>query len=84
MRGDYSKASKKLKWKPKIKFEKLVKLMLDEDVKRWNQFLDGKVFAWDAPLYPDESNLITRLSKSNGKIQKLKRKKNRNKSILFI
>ncbi len=75
LRGDYSKASKKLKWKPKIKFEKLVKLMLDEDIKRWNQFLDGKVFAWDAPLYPDESNLITRLSKSNGKIQKLKRRK---------
>ena len=62
LRGDYKKASKKLYWKPKIKFEKLVKLMLDEDVKRWTGFLDGKKFPWDAPLYPDESNLITRLS----------------------
>ena len=62
LRGDYKKASKKLHWKPKIKFEKLVKLMLDEDVKRWTGFLDGKKFPWDAPLYPDESNLITRLS----------------------
>ena len=42
--------------------KKLLKIMVDADLKRWNDFLNGKVFPWDAPLYPDESNLITRLS----------------------
>ncbi len=31
--GDASKAKKKLKWKPKISFEKLVQEMIDEDLK---------------------------------------------------
>jgi len=31
--GDSSKAKKKLKWKPKISFEKLVQEMIDEDLK---------------------------------------------------
>jgi hypothetical protein len=42
-------------------------MMLDEDIKRWKDFLGGKAFPWDAPLYPGESTLITRLSK--GKIR---------------
>ncbi|MBI3627203.1 MAG: GDP-mannose 4,6-dehydratase [Candidatus Sungbacteria bacterium] len=33
LRGDASKAKKVLGWAPKIKFEKLVKLMVDEDLK---------------------------------------------------
>ena len=67
LKGDSKKATKQLKWKPKITFKKLVKVMLDEDIKRWKDFLDGKAFPWDAPLYPNESTLITRLSK--GKIR---------------
>jgi GDPmannose 4,6-dehydratase len=63
LRGDYRKAKKELGWSPKIKFEKLVKMMIEDDVKRWKMFLDGKSFPWDAPLYPDETNLITRSSK---------------------
>ena len=74
LKGDYKKATKKLHWKPKIKFKELVKLMLNEDIKRWTQFLDGKVFPWDAPLYPDESRIITRLSEENIKIRSIKRK----------
>jgi GDPmannose 4,6-dehydratase len=62
LRGNAQKSLKHLKWKPKITFKKLVKLMLDADLKRWNDFLDGKAFPWDAPLYPEETNLITRLS----------------------
>ena len=31
--GDASKAKRKLKWKPKISFEKLVQEMIDEDLK---------------------------------------------------
>jgi len=63
LKGNSKKATKELGWKPKITFKKLVKIMVDEDVKRWNNFLDGKVFSWDAPLYPREDKLIKRLSK---------------------
>ena len=58
--GDYKKAKKALGWAPKVTFEKLVKIMLDEDIRRWKMFLDGKSFPWDAPLYPSESKIITR------------------------
>jgi GDPmannose 4,6-dehydratase len=34
LQGDYSKAKRKLGWKPKVKFEELVKMMVDEDLKR--------------------------------------------------
>ena len=73
LRGNNKKAKKKLGWKPKITFEKLVKIMLEEDMKRWKMFLDGKSFAWDAPLYPSESKFITRLSKENSKSNNKKR-----------
>ena len=32
--GDYSKAKRILGWKPKVKFEELVKMMMDEDLRR--------------------------------------------------
>ncbi len=63
LRGNAKSATKHLKWKPKITFKKLVKMMVDTELKRWNDFLDGKTFPWDAPLYPDQSKLITRLSR---------------------
>jgi len=79
LRGDSTKARKKLGWKPKITFEKLIRIMLEEDLKRWKMFMDGKSFAWDAPLYPSESTIITRKSSkesvSNNKIKNLRRKK---------
>jgi len=34
LKGDFSKAKKKLKWQPKVDFEGLVKMMVDEDLKR--------------------------------------------------
>jgi GDPmannose 4,6-dehydratase len=34
LKGDYSKARKKLGWEPKVKFEELVKMMVDADFKR--------------------------------------------------
>ncbi|MGA1823950.1 MAG: GDP-mannose 4,6-dehydratase [bacterium] len=33
--GDYSKAKKKFGWKPTVRFKELVKIMVDEDLKRW-------------------------------------------------
>ena len=32
--GDYSKIKKVLGWRPKISFNKLVKMMIDEDLKK--------------------------------------------------
>ena len=34
LRGDFSKARKKLKWKPTVNFEELVKMMVEADLKR--------------------------------------------------
>ncbi len=33
LKGDYSKAKKKLGWEPKVKFKELVKIMLESDIK---------------------------------------------------
>lgn len=64
LRGDNSKAKKELKWTPKIRFEKLIKLMVEKDLKRWEMFLDGKTFPWDAPLYPSEMKIIQKRIKN--------------------
>jgi GDPmannose 4,6-dehydratase len=48
LKGDYSKAKRKLGWKPKIKFNDLVKIMVEEDIHRWEQRLKGEYLPWDA------------------------------------
>jgi len=58
--GDYSKAKKKLGWKSKTKFKQLVKIMVEEDLKRWERWLNGEKFPWDAPNYPSEAKILTR------------------------
>lgn len=63
--GDYKKAKRKMGWEPKVRFNDLIKIMLEEDLKRWKMFLDGKFMPWDAPHYPSESKIITRKSKEN-------------------
>ena len=40
--GDYSKAKKKLGWEPKTKFNDLVKLMVDEDIRRLKDHREGR------------------------------------------
>ena len=40
--GDYSKAKKKLGWEPKTKFADLVKLMVDEDIRRLKEHREGR------------------------------------------
>jgi len=72
LEGDSRKAKNELGWSPKIKFEKLVKIMVDEDLRRWKMFLDGKSFPWDAPLYPDEINIITRNHNRNKRFKREK------------
>src|SRR5436309_430393 len=40
--GDYAKAKKKLGWEPKTKFEDLVKLMVDSDIRRLKEHREGR------------------------------------------
>jgi len=40
--GDYSKAKEELGWEPRIKFEDLVKLMVDADIKRLKDHREGR------------------------------------------
>lgn len=60
LQGDYSKAKSKLGWEPKIKFNELVKLMVKEDLSRWEKWQRGERFPWDAPNYPNENRIISR------------------------
>jgi GDPmannose 4,6-dehydratase len=61
LKGDYSKAKKKLGWEPKVKFSKLVEIMVKSDLDRWQAWLNGERFPWDAPNYPDEARIITKV-----------------------
>lgn len=60
LKGDYSKANKQLGWKPRTTFDKLVEIMVEEEVSRWEKWLKGETFPWDAPNYPSEARLLTR------------------------
>jgi GDPmannose 4,6-dehydratase len=42
LKGDYSKAKKRLGWEPKTRFEDLVKLMADEDIRRLKEHREGR------------------------------------------
>jgi len=63
LQGDYSKAKKKLGWEPKVKFDKLVDLMVKEDLRRCERWQKGERFPWDAPNYPNENRIISRMYK---------------------
>lgn len=64
LRGDYSKAKQKLGWKPEVKFDGLVEIMVKSDLDRWKAWLNGEKFPWDAPNYPDESRILTKALKA--------------------
>lgn len=48
LKGNPQKAKDVLNWKPEVNFKRLVKMMIDADLKRWNRFLKGEMFPWDA------------------------------------
>lgn len=60
LQGDYSKARQKLGWEPRVKFNKLVEILVKEDLKRWQRWQNGERFPWDAPNYPGEAKILTR------------------------
>jgi GDPmannose 4,6-dehydratase len=43
----HSKAKKVLGWQPRVKFDKLVEIMVSEDLARWQRHLKGETFPWD-------------------------------------
>jgi len=63
LQGDYSKAKRRLSWEPEVKFDKLVEVMVKEDTDRWQRWQKGQRFPWDAPNYPSETNILTRVPK---------------------
>lgn len=58
LRGDYSKAKKILGWKPHTVFKKLIKIMVEEDISRWQRWLKGEHFPWDAATSGSDSYII--------------------------
>ena len=48
LRGDASKAKQILNWHPKVTFKDLVNIMVQKDLERWQDHLNGKIFPWDA------------------------------------
>ncbi len=58
--GNPAKARKILGWQPKITFKKLVELMVRADLQRWERYLRGEIFPWDAPNYSSEIDVISR------------------------
>ena len=58
LKGDYSKAKKKLGWMPKMDFKKLIKIMVEEDISRWERWMKGEHFFWDAISSGEDSIMI--------------------------
>lgn len=46
-RYDSSEAQKALGWQPEVKFDDIVRIMVEEDLRRWKMHLEGKTFPWD-------------------------------------
>ena len=61
LQGDYSKAKQKLGWKPKVKFDRMVEIMVKENLSRWQRWQQGEKFPWDAPNYPNENKVLSRM-----------------------
>ena len=60
LRGDYKKAEKILKWKPKVTFKNLVKIMVEEDINRWEKWLKKEIQPWDAVMSGEDSNIVSK------------------------
>lgn len=59
LQGDFSKAERQLQWRPKVRFDELVKIMVEEDLNRWTSWRKGKRFPWDASNYPNDNKILS-------------------------
>lgn len=60
LRGDYRKAEERLGWKPRVNFDRLLSLMVQADRDRWEKWMNGEQFPWDAFHYPHENKILSR------------------------
>jgi len=60
LHGNSSKAKKDFGWNPKVKFKKLVKIMVENDLDRWSRWQKGERFPWDAPNYIGDQKTLFR------------------------
>ncbi len=59
LKGDALKSNKILGWTAKTDFNTLVEIMVTEDLKKWEKWLKGERFPWDAPTYPSEKRILS-------------------------
>ncbi len=60
LQGADCKKIRNLGWTPKVKFHELAKIMVKEDLSRWERWQNGERFPWDAPNYPSEDKIISK------------------------
>jgi GDPmannose 4,6-dehydratase len=60
LKGDYKKAEKEIRWKPKTTFKNIVKIMVEEDINRWEKWLKNERQPWDAAMSGEDSNIISK------------------------
>ena len=53
--------------KPKTSFKKLVEIMVKADFERWQKYLKGEIFPWDAPNYSSDMDIVSRTVSREGK-----------------
>lgn len=58
--GNSGKARTLLRWRPTISFKKLVEVLVKADLERWERYLTGEIFPWDAPNYSSEIDILSR------------------------
>ena len=80
--GNPAKAKQELGWEPKTTFQKIVEIMVKADLERWQRYLKGEFFPWDAPNYSSEIDVISRTVSREGvkpalKMPTLLRRQNR-------
>ncbi len=59
LKGNYKKSWSELGWRPKTRFNELVNIMLEADLKRWERWSKGEHFSWDAWNYPNEKKILS-------------------------
>lgn len=65
--GDAGRANSRLGWTPEVKFDRLVDIMVQEDIERWRRWQKGEFFHWDALNYESEHNIILSRDTFKGK-----------------
>lgn len=60
LKGNCLKAMKELEWQPETTFHELVEIMVAADLERWQKWIKGEHFPWDASNYPNEKQVISR------------------------